>query len=113
MLGKEISSSTSACFEHMTSFLSFDEKCGLCDFVLSGEHHRWSTLEDDATALKEVSKSVGKWLHSTPKFVDKIILRKSESCQKVRIILRKDRDGVQEILVTDGSTSYQIQGREL
>lgn len=108
--GKEKCSSPSTCLEHLTSFLSFEGKCGLCDFVHSGEHYRWDSLEDDATAFKEVSKNIGKWLHSTPKFMDKIILQKTESCQKVRIILRKDRNGVQEILVTDGSSSYQIQG---
>lgn len=104
-------SPTTACFEHLTSFLSFDGKCGLCDFVHSGEHYRWDSLEDDATAFKEVSRSIGKWLHSSSKFMDKIILQKTESRQKLRIILRKDKNGVQEIFVTDGSTSYQIQGR--
>lgn len=111
ILDKETCPPPSTCLEHLTSFLSFDGKCGLCDFVHSGEHYRWDSLDDDATAFKEVSKSIGKWLHSTPKFVERIILQKAESCQKVRIILRRDKNGVQDILVTDGSSSFQIQGR--
>ncbi|GFU24305.1 uncharacterized protein NPIL_441411 [Nephila pilipes] len=110
---KDSSTSTTACMEHLSTFLSIDGKCGLCDFVHSGEHHRWNNLEDDATLFKDVSKNITKWLQRTPEFTDKIVLQKMEAKQKIRITLRKDKTGAQQILVTDGGFSYQIQGKRI
>ncbi|KAF8784795.1 hypothetical protein HNY73_010429 [Argiope bruennichi] len=104
------STSTTACLDHLTTHLSLNEKCGLCDFVESGKHDRWNSLEEDANLFREVSKNITKWLRTTPKCMKRIVLHSVEPEQKIRITLWKDKAGVQEILVTDGDQPCQIKG---
>ncbi|XP_055927756.1 dual specificity calcium/calmodulin-dependent 3',5'-cyclic nucleotide phosphodiesterase 1A-like isoform X3 [Argiope bruennichi] len=106
---KDNSTSTTACLDHLTTHLSLNEKCGLCDFVESGKHDRWNSLEEDANLFREVSKNITKWLRTTPKCMKRIVLHSVEPEQKIRITLWKDKAGVQEILVTDGDQPCQIK----
>ncbi|GFR10429.1 uncharacterized protein TNCT_31861, partial [Trichonephila clavata] len=108
---KDDNTSTTESLDQLTTFVKTDEKCGLCDYIHSGKHNRWDNLEDDTILFVEASKNISNWLQSTTKFSDKIILHMTEHQQNVRIALRKDKTGIQDIIVTDGEFSYQIQGK--
>ncbi|GIY35503.1 uncharacterized protein CDAR_239661 [Caerostris darwini] len=95
---KDRSASTSACFDHLATFLSFEGKCGFCEYVNSGDHSRWNSLDDDAVLFKEVSKNT-KWMN-------KLLFYKLESA----VPSKEDGDRVQEIPATDEDSLHEIKG---
>ncbi|GFW66093.1 uncharacterized protein TNCV_589191 [Trichonephila clavipes] len=106
---KDVNTSTTESLDQLTPSVTSDEKCGLCDYIHSGTHHRWDNLEDDTILFVEASKNISNWLQCTTKFSNKIILQMTENQKNIRVALRKDEAGIQDIIVTDGEHSYQIQ----
>ncbi|GFY44899.1 uncharacterized protein TNIN_223121 [Trichonephila inaurata madagascariensis] len=106
---KDVNTSTTESLDELPPVVTSDEKCGLCDYIHSGTHHMWDDLEDDTILYAEASKNISNWLQRTTKFSNKVILQMRENQKNVRIALRKGETGIQDIIVSDGEISYQIQ----
>ncbi|KAG8186445.1 hypothetical protein JTE90_012366 [Oedothorax gibbosus] len=103
------STSTIECVDSLAKVLSSSETCGLCDFLKSGSHSRWDGLETDATVFKEITRDIHELLNTTCKNMTKIKLQKMEPRQNTRIVIKRDRDGLKEIIISNGGSAYQIQ----
>lgn len=105
------STSTIECVDSLGKVLLSDETCGLCDFLKSGSHSRWDGLETDATVFKVITRDIHELLNSSCNNMTRILLQQMEPRQNTRIVIKKDREGFKEIIISNGKSSYQIQGK--